>query len=72
MHPKQVNVEKLTFADITISRDGVWSIKKDSFSQSGTCVVSLNQYTHGNATYDQEMFLTLLNVLYKNHNATRR
>lgn len=71
MHPKPVTVEKLTLADITIC-DGEWSIKRGSFFQSGTCVVSLNQYTHGNACYDQETFLTLLNILYRNYMASRR
>ncbi len=57
---------QIQLADITI-RDGEWSIRRDSFSQSGTCLVSQNQYIHENVCYNQEIFLMHLNFLYRNH-----
>ena len=64
--PREKVFSQIQLADITI-RDGEWSIRRDSFYQSGTCVVSLNQYTFGNISYDQNALLTLLNILYRNH-----
>ena len=57
---------QIQLADITI-RDGEWSIRRGSFFQNGTCMVSLNQYRLGNVCYNKCDFLTFLNLLYKNH-----
>ena len=62
--PRAQVFSQIQLADITI-RDGEWSIRSGSFFQSGTCVVSLNQYTLDRVQYDQTQFLTVLNILYK-------
>lgn len=62
--PRAQVFSQIQLADITI-RDGEWSIRRGSFFQSGTCVVSLNQYTLERVQYDQSQFLTFLNILYK-------
>lgn len=55
---------RIQLADITI-RSGEWSIRRDSFFQTGTCTVSLNQYILGNLCYNEKIFLEKLNDLYK-------
>lgn len=62
---KPIVVEKLTFADITISRDGEWSIRRNSFFKKGTCVVCQDKYMYGNAVYSQAQLILLLNILYQ-------
>jgi hypothetical protein len=62
--PRAQVFRKIQLTDITI-RDGVWSIRRDSFFQTGTCTVSLNQYILGNVCYGETNFLDRLNRLYK-------
>ena len=56
---------KIQLADITISRDGEWSIRRDSFFKKGTCFIRLGMYILDDIQYNQTQFLTFLNVLYK-------
>ena len=62
--PRAQVFSQIQLADITI-RNGEWSIRRGSFFQSGTYVVSLNQYTLERVQYDQSQFLTFLNIFYK-------
>ena len=64
--PRAQVFSQIQLADITI-HDGEWSFRRNSFFKNGTCVVSLNQFTIDRIIYDQNGFLTFLNVLYNVH-----
>lgn len=55
--------QKIEMTDITICQ-GMWSITKESFSKSGTCMVAFDRFTFGDIVYNRDELLILLNQLY--------
>jgi hypothetical protein len=56
--------QKIEMTDITICQ-GLWSITKESFSKSGTCMVALNRFTIDENVYTDVELLLHLNHIYK-------